>query len=136
MLNHQYVCHKCDKGLSSRQSLYRHTQKCADKPTMKNLVREVSSNDIGEQDVPINRLGDDGAGLNAADKTNKPSESPKIQSLLDEFINDNSNKEQCRSQGRSQGRSQKTKFSQKKVKPLAEMNVLPKPPPEIVGISR
>ena len=43
-------------------------------------------------------------------------------------MNDNSTKEQRI----SQGRSQKTKFSQKKVNPLAEMNVLPKPPAEIV----
>ena len=52
---------------------------------------------------------DDCAGLNAADKTSKPSKSPKIQSLLDEIINDNSSKEQCI----SQGSSQKTELSQK-----------------------
>ena len=99
------------------------TQKCADYPTIKDLVREVSSNDIGEQDVPRKRLWDDCAGLNAAvDKTSKLSKSSKIQSLLlDEIINDNSTKEQCI----SQGSSQKTKLSQKKVKPLAVMNVLP-----------
>ena len=73
-------------------------------------------------------MWDECAGLNAADKSSKPSKSPKIRSLLDEIINDNSAKEQCI----PQGRSQKKKFSQKKVKPLAEMNVLPKPPPEIV----
>ena len=96
---------------------------------MKDLVREVSSNDIIEQDVPIKRLWDDCAGLNAADKTSKPFKSPKIQSLLDEIINDNSSKEQSI----SQGSSQKRKLSQNKVKQLAGMNALPKPPPKIVA---
>ena len=100
----------------------------ADNPTIKYLVREVSSNDIGEKDVPRKRLWDDCAGLNAADKTSKPSKSPKIRSLLHEIINDNSTKKQCI----SQGSLQMTKFSQKKVKPLAEVNVLPKPPHDIV----
>ena len=69
------------------------------------------------------------AGLNSAtDKTSKPSKSSKIQSLLHEIINDNSTKKQCI----SQGSSRKTKLSQKKVDLLAEMNVLHKPPREIV----
>ena len=79
-------------------------------------------------------MWDDCAGLNAVapDKTSKPSKSPKIQSLLfGEIINDKLTKERCI----SQGSSKKTKLSQKKVKPLVEMKVLPKPPPEI-GISR
>ena len=83
MLNHQrpkVVCHLANH--------FGVTQKCADNPTIKDLVREVSSNDIGEQDVPRERLWDDCAGLNAADMTSKPSKKPKIQSLLDEIIND------------------------------------------------
>ena len=124
MLNHhqpRFVCHKCDKGLSSHQSLWCHTQKYADNPTIKDFVREVSSNDIGVQDFPRKRLWDDCAGLNAAYQISKPFKSPKIQSLLDEIINDNLTKEKSI----SQGSSQKTELLQKKVKPLAEVKVLP-----------
>ena len=54
----------------------------------KGLVREVSSNDIGEQDVPRKRLLNYSAELNAgAEKTSK---NPKIQALIDEIINDGS----------------------------------------------
>ena len=118
MLNHQHVCHNCDKGLSSHQSLWHHTQKYADKPTLKDLVREVSSNNIEEQDVPRKQLWDDCAGLNAADKTKVQRFNPYLIKL--------SLKEQ--------GRSQKTKFSQKKAKLLAEMDVLPKPPPDVTEV--
>ena len=62
-------------------------------------------NDIGEQDVPRKRLLNDSAELNAAaSKTSKPIKNPKIQSLLDEIINDNSSREQSISQGSSQKR--------------------------------
>ena len=65
--------------------------------------------------------------MNAAAKTSKSSKSPKIQSLLDEIINDNSTKEQCI----SRGRSQKTKFSLNQIFPD---EVLPTLTPQIAGI--
>ena len=44
--------------------------RCKPITVTKGLVREVSSNDIGEQDVPRKRLWDDCTGLYAAtDKT-------------------------------------------------------------------
>ena len=71
----------------------------------------------------------DSAELNAAaDKPNKPIKNPKIQSLLDEIINDNSSREQSI----SQGSSQKKKLPRKK-ESKAEMSALPRPPPEIVA---
>ena len=75
--------------IDSQYPLWGHTQKCVDNPTLKDHVREVSSNDTREQDVPSKRWWDDCAELNAAtDKTCKPPKNPRIQSLLDEVIND------------------------------------------------
>ena len=73
---------------------------------------------IREQDVPRKRLWGDCTGLYAAEKTSKPSKSQKIQSLLDEIINDSSIKEQSISQGSSN---------------MKKMAVLPIPPPELVA---
>ena len=57
----------------------------------KDLVRDVWSNDIEEQEVPRKRLLNNSAELNAgAYKTSKLFKNPKIQSLLDEIINDSS----------------------------------------------
>ena len=73
-------------------------KKAADKrPACDEIIHfDSDENDIREQYVPRKRLWDDCARLNAAaaEKTSKPSKSPKIQSLLDEIINDSSIKEQ------------------------------------------
>ena len=58
---------------------------CKPIAVIKGLVREVSSNDIGEQDVPRKRLWDNCAGLDAA--TDQTSTNPKIRALINKIIN-------------------------------------------------
>ena len=132
-----YTCPKCGKRLANRHSLCRHKKICCQSTTTPSIDITASKidekkagykrpacddiihfdsdeNDIREQDVPRKRLWDDCAGLNAADKTSKPSKNPKIQSLLGEIINDSAPSHEIP--------------QKKKVNPL----VLPKPPPELV----
>ena len=86
-----YSCDQCGSRFTRRFNLTQHQDgHCKPITVIEGLVREVSSNDIGEQDVPRKRLLNDSAELNAADKTSKPFKSLKIQSLLDEIINDSS----------------------------------------------
>ena len=86
-----YSCDQCGSRFTRRFNRTRHKAgRCKPITLIKGLVKEVSSNDIGEPDVPRIRLLNDSAELNAADKTSKPFKNPKIQSLLDEIINDSS----------------------------------------------
>ena len=84
-----YSCDQCGSRFTRIFNLTRHKDgRCKPITVIKGLVRKVSSNDIGEQDVPRKRLLNVSAELNTADKTSKPFKNPKIQSLLDEIIND------------------------------------------------
>ena len=86
-----YYCDQCESRFTRRFNNTRQKDSRYKPITViKGLVREVSSNDIGEQDVPIKRLLNDSSEFNAADKTSKPFKYPTIQSLLDEIINDSS----------------------------------------------
>ena len=118
-----YSCDQCASRFTRRFNLTRHKDgRCEPITVIKGLVREVSSNDIGEQDVPRKRLLNDSAELNAADKINKPFKNPKIQSLLDEIINDSSTEKSLSTI--SQAIQQNAPVIKKKI---------PKPPPEIVA---
>ena len=65
-----YSCDQCRSRFTRHKS-----GRCKPITVNKGLVRGVSSNDIGEEDVPRKRLLNDSAELNAADKTSK---NPKI----------------------------------------------------------
>ena len=72
-------------------NLTRHKDgRCKPITTIKDIVRQVSSNDIGEQDAPGKRLLDDSIELYDGEETCKPPKYPKIQSILDEIINGSS----------------------------------------------
>ena len=118
-----YTCPKCRKRLANRHSLCRHKKICCQstaRPIIDITATKIDEkrardkraacdeiihfdsveNDIGEQDVPRKQLLNDSAEINAAaDKTSKPIKNPRIQSLPDEIINDNSSREQSISQG-------------------------------------
>ena len=84
-------CQRCNKTSASPRSLWNHKQRCRGQSHAEN----ISNNDIREQNVPRKRLRDDCAGLNdAADKTSKLPKNPKIQSLIDEIIDDGSTEDQ------------------------------------------
>ena len=81
-----------------------------------------STSSSRQYDFQRKRLLNDSAKLNAADKTSKPFKSLKIQSLLNEIINDSSPEKSPSTI--SQAIPQSAPVLQKKI---------PKPPPEIVA---
>ena len=115
-----YSCDRCGSGFTRRFNLTRHKDsRCKPIAVIRGLVREVSSNDIGEQDVPRKRLWDNCAGLNAA--TDKTSKNPKIGALVDEIINDGSTEDHT------------TPPEKKSPVDVFGEKALPLPPPTIVG---
>ena len=118
-----YSCNQFVSRFTRRFNLTRHKDsRCKHITVIKGFVREVSTNNICEQVVPIKRLLNDSAELNAADKTNKPFKNPNIHSLLDEIINDSSPEKSPSTI--SQAIPQNASVIQKKI---------PKPPSEIAA---
>ena len=118
-----YSCDQCGSRFTRRFNLTRHKDgRCKPITVIKSLVREVSSNDIGEQDVPRKRFLNESAELNASVRTSKPFNNPKIQSLLDQITNDSSPEKSPSTI--SQAIPQNAPLIKKKI---------PKPPPEIVA---